>query len=173
MYKFGFFAGLLLLLSAGLANAQIASAPPELKELDFIVGEWSGKVKYTMEGQAMEGAMTWKVEKDGPFLKQTSITEMGGMKMTETAYVGWDAKKKKYSCHTFTNFSPIPRVEWGEVKDGKAVFVSEPWDAGMPGGPVVGRGTAVRQGSDILFTLEFKNGEKWEKVGESLLKRVK
>jgi hypothetical protein len=172
MLKQRFLAGLLI-LAAGLANAQIAPAPPELKELDFVLGDWSGKVKYTMEGQPMEGVITWKVEKDGLFLKQTTVTELSGMKLTETAFVGWDAKKKKYSCHTFTSFSPIPRVEWGEVKGGKAVFTSEPWDAGLPGGPVVGRGTAVRQGSDILFTLEFKNGEKWEKVGESLLKRVK
>jgi hypothetical protein len=163
----------LMLLAGSVAMAQTPEPPAELKQLDWMVGEWTGQVKWTMMGMNAEGPMTWKVEKEAMFFKQTSTMDIGGMKFSEVGYVGWDAKKKKFSSHTFTSFAATPRIEWGEIKGNQDVFTSEPWDAGDPNGPTTSRATMTRKGDEVAFLLEFKEGDKWTKVGEGTFKRKK
>ena len=51
-------------------------------------------------------------------------------------------------------------------------FISEPWNVGMPGGPTVSRATITKKSNDeYTFVLEFKNGDKWDKVGDGSAKR--
>ncbi len=163
-----------LLLTVALAAAQIPNMEPptELKKFDWMIGTWSGNVKMSFEGMDMEGVMTYNVSKSGQFIKMSSVWDAMGMKMMEDAYVGWDAGKGKYSCHTFTNMAPTPRVEWGEVKGDTQTWISEPW-AGAPGAPpTVSRASLTRvSNTQMKFTLEFKAGDTWTKVGDGVFKK--
>lgn len=158
---------------AALTNAQMPEASAEVKALDWMLGEWSATVKWTMMGTEADAQMTWKAERDGLFLKRSTTTELMGMKMTEVSYSGWDEKKKKYWTHVFTNFAPGPRTETGEQKGDVFVSVSEPWDTGSGSEPTTGRITYTKKGEDILYTLEFKMADKWEKVAEGTFKKKK
>lgn len=167
-----FFLSLILGLAA-FANAQLPEPVAEVKALDWMLGEWSGNVKWTMMGAETEGHMTWKVEREGLYVKQTATIEMMGMKMNEVGYTGWDPQKKKYWSYTYANYMGAPRIEWGEKKGEAIVFTSEPWEAGAPTGPVTSRATLSKKGDDIHFLLESKNGDKWDKMGEGTFKKKK
>lgn len=162
-----------MFLMTALVSAQMPEPSAEVKALDWMLGEWSGTVKWTMMGTETDAQMSWKGEREGLFLKRTTLTEMMGMKMTEACYSGWDDKKKKYWTHIYTNFAPGPRMEDGELKGDVFVSVSEPWDTGSGSGPTTGRATFTKKGADIHYTLEFKEGEKWEKVAEGTFKKKK
>ena len=160
---------LLLTLFAALSFAQAPlTAPKEITDLSWAHGDWEGKIKFSMAGMPeSEGAQTWKVEPEGQFLKMTTVTDMMGMKMTEIAYLGWNADSKRYDCWTFTNFAPTPRVEHGTIDDKVWTFLSEPWTVpGMPGA-IVGRATMNRKSDkEMTMLLEFKEGDKWVKQAE-------
>ena len=164
----------LLTLGAMAAHAQMPEPPAELKAIEWMVGNWEGDVHWTMQGMDETGKMTWKVEKDILFFKQKTAYEMMGMKMTEVGFTGWDANKKKYWSQTFTNYGPTPRTEWGTLEKDKMTFVSDPWDMGMPEGPMTSRSTMTKKSNDeVLFVLEFKMGDTWQKAGEGTFKRKK
>jgi hypothetical protein len=168
-----------MLAVLGVVGGAFAQAPsmdsaPELKKLDWYIGKWSGKVKWTMPGmpeaeEAMSFTNTW----DGQFLKSTSVMDMMGMKMTESSYLGWNPKEKRYESYTFTNFAPTPRIEHGEMKgENTMVFTSLPWDVG--GMEMSSRATLVKKSdTEVSFVLEFKMGDKFEKAGEGTFKKQK
>lgn len=155
----------------GLGQVPSMDPPAELKKLDWYIGEWMGKVKWTMPGMApTDEEMSFKNEWEGQFIKSSAVMSMSGQKMTETSFVGWNAKTKKYDSYTFTNFSPMPRIEHGEMDGDKFVFTSDPWDVG--GMEMIGRASMVKKSDkEIAFVLEFKLGEKFEKVGEGTFKK--
>ena len=156
---------------AAAASAQMPEVSAQVKALDWMLGEWSGTVKWTMMGTESETKMDWKGEREGLFLKRSTTTEVMGMKMTEIGYSGWDPSKKKYWTHIYTNFAPGPRFEQGELKGDVFVSVSEPWDTGSGSGLTTGRATFTKKGADIHYILEFKNGDKWDKVAEGTFKK--
>jgi hypothetical protein len=161
-------------LAVAGATAAFSQEPPtisaELKALEWQIGTWEGTVKWSMPGMEGDSKMTMKSEWEGLFMKQTSTTEMQGMKMLEVGYLGYDPDKKKYSFHTFTSFAPTPRIEWGTVEGTKAVFVSDPWN--VMGQVTSSRATVVKKGdSEMAFTLEFKQGNSWSKVAEGTFKK--
>ena len=171
-FRIALFAVVAALLSAVSISQEPSTAPPpELKKLEWMVGDWVTNMKWLQPGAEMEMPGTMKVEWDGQFLKTSSVMEAGPMKMTETQYLGWDAKSKKYVGYTFTNFAPTPRIERGDYDGTKLVGVSDPWDApGMPN--IIGRGMIVRKNdNEGTFTLEFKNGDTWTKVAKGTYKR--
>src|SRR5687767_12459664 len=87
----------------GLAQAPDLAPPPELKKLDWYIGEWSGKVKWSMMGMPpTEEETSFKNEWEGQFLKSTSVMTMSGMKMTEVSFIGWNPKTKAYDAYIFT-----------------------------------------------------------------------
>lgn len=152
--------------AGAIALGQGMPAPPkELRKLDWMLGNWSGNVKWTMPGMSGDAIMKFKGSMEGMFQKQISDTTMQGQTTTEVGYIGYDPKKKAFTSWTFTNFAPTPRVEHIMVGTGKLVFLSEPWDVGMPGGPTHSRATLTRRGaSRVDFVLEFRQGKKWSKV---------
>ncbi|MBX3119786.1 MAG: hypothetical protein KF784_12020 [Fimbriimonadaceae bacterium] len=153
---------------AALCIAQVPNleAPAEVKKLDWLIGDWSATVKMSMQGMDFETKYTMKNEFDGQFLKSTTLMDMMGAKMTESMYIGWNSTKKQYDSWAFTNFSPDPRIEHGTLTGDKMVMVSEPWNVG-DGAPTIGRGTMTKKSAtEIHFLLEFKEGDKWVKVGE-------
>lgn len=150
------------------AQAQEMAPPPELNKLAWTLGSWKGKIHFTMEGVDSEGDMTMNSVMDGMFIKGTTTWDMMGMKMVENAYMGWDEKAKCYRSWAFTNFSPDPRYEKGVLDGDTFSSTSEPWN--VMGQATVGRGTLKKLGEkEISFTLEFKEGDKWTKVGEGKL----
>lgn len=162
----------LLAICSTLALGQEPNVPhPELGKLAWQIGTWEGKVKWTMPGMEGESDMSWTNVMDGNFLKSSSTMDMMGQKVTETGYLGWDAKEGRFSMWTFTNFAHMPRVEHGKLDGDTMVMISEPWDAGM-GEPMVSRATVVKKGdSEMGFTLEFKQGEQWVKAAEGTFKK--
>ena len=163
-----------LLLTTVFATAQVPNMEPpaELKKLEWMMGNWSGNVKMSMEGMDMEGMMTYSVTWSGQFLKSTSTWDVMGIKITEDGYTGWDAAKGKYSSYTFTNMAPTPRIEWGEMKDDTTIWTSEPWVTSHEAPATVSRATLAKlSNNELKFSLEFKTGDTWTKVGEGVFKK--
>lgn len=154
------------------ARAQMpAPQTPELDKLAWMVGEWTADVDWTMPGMpASKAPMTFKVTREGMFYRATSVMEMEGMKFTEDGYIGWDAEKKKYGMWTFTNFAATPRIEWATYEKDVMVSVSEPW-ANPMGPALTSRATMTKKGEAIDFVLEFKEGDKWNKVAAGVFKK--
>ena len=168
-----FFAAALLLTSV-FATAQVPNMEPpaELKKFEWMLGDWSGNVKMSMEGMELEGVMTYSMSWYGQFMKGSWVWDGMCMKMTDEGYVGWDAAKGKYSSYTFTNMSPVPRIEWGEIKGDSVIWVSEPWVTSPEAPPTISRATLTkRPGNQMKFVLEFKEGDQFTKVGEAVFKQ--
>lgn len=143
---------------------------PELKQLEWQLGNWEGTFKWTMPGMEGDAKMTFTTAWEGNFLKTSSVMEMAGMKFNEVSYMGWDPLKKEYISWTFTNFAAMPRIERGKLDGNKLVLVSDPWDTGM--GQMISRGTTIKKSNkEASFTIEFKNGEKWDKAAEGTFKK--
>lgn len=157
-----------------LANAQVPNMEPpaEIKKLDWMIGDWSGNVKMSVEGMEFEGEMVYKVGWSGQFIKMSSVWNAAGMRMTDEGFMGWDASKGKYSSYTFSNMSPVPRIEWGEMKGDALVFVSEPWAEGSGAPPTTSRATlTMKSKSEMDFLLEFNTGDTWTKVGSAVFRK--
>ena len=160
--------GLTAMMSAG----QEMGPSPELKKMDWMIGKWSGNVKWSIPGTPeTEAPMDYECTWDGNFIKSSSTMEMAGMgKMTETGYLGWDAKNSKYVMYVFTNFSHDPRIERGTLDGNKLLMVSDPFN--VQGQDIVGRATQTRKDDgSVHFLLEFKMGEEWAKVAEGTFKK--
>jgi hypothetical protein len=129
-------------------------------------------MKWTMPGTppGMESKDSWKVEMEGQFLKMTSKTDFGMFQMTETSYLGWNAVAKKYDCWVFSNMAPAPRIEHGGFVGDAWVMESEPWATGDAAPPTTGRVSMTKKSdTEMQVLLEFKNGDKWDKVSEGTL----
>jgi hypothetical protein len=150
-------------------------APPaEMKKFEWMVGEWASKSTWTMTGMPpMEVASTFKAEWDGQFLKQTAVSDfVGFMKMTESMYMGYDAKKGEYVSYAFTNFAPTPRVEHGKLNGDVLVMVCDSWE--VMGEVSSSRVTLTKVSNDeVKIKLEFKEGDMWTTVTDGVYKRVK
>jgi len=154
------------LLAFAVAPAQ-EKPSTEMERIAWMLGDWSGKVKWSMKGMNEAVEMPYKAVMEGNFMKSTSSFQMMGMSFSETSYLCWDAGKKRYSSYTFTNFAPTPRVEHGTFEGDKMVMLSEPWSVG-PEGPTTSRATVIKKSEkEVHFLLEFKEGEKWVKTAEA------
>lgn len=152
--------------------AQEMEPPAELKKFEWMVGSWEGSTKYNMEGMDMESKDTMDIRWDGQFLRITNVGDMGPMKMTETMFISWDAASKKYKSWSFTNFAPTPRIETAEAMGDKFVSISEPWSVPGMAEATVSRFTMTKKSdTEVSFLLEFKEGDKWTKVGEGSAKK--
>jgi hypothetical protein len=166
------------LIAAWLAMSLVSVAqdmpsmepPPELKKLEWMLGDWTIDSHWDMNGQEFDSAGTLKVSWEGQFLKMVSSSDMMGAKFDETSYLGYDAKEKKYVLWSFTNWAPTPRVERGNFEGEAFVTVSDPWD--VAGQTVTGRATQKKvSDTEATMTLEFKMGDSWVKVAESKAKK--
>jgi hypothetical protein len=168
-----------LLMALTITGSVFAQDPPEMappaevKKLDWMIGNWKSKPSmFYFQGMEMEVASTMKVSYDGQFIKTESVNDYGVLKMTETLMLGYDFAKNKYRSHAFTNMSPEPRIEDGDLKGDTLVMVSRPWV--IMGDESVSRATLTKDGDDkIKFKLEFKMGDDWSLVNESTFERVK
>ncbi len=161
---------LLFLVALGVAApalAQLPTEPPaEMKKQEWMLGNWSGVGTMTMHGTEMPYTYTVKCDWFGQFMRSVSVMDFGAIKMEETSYMTWDEKASQYTNYAFTNMGPTPRIEHGKEQDGKLVMTSDPWN--VMGETSISRGWMEKvDDTHAKFTLEFKNGEKWEKATES------
>ena len=145
---------------------------PEVQKLDWLIGNWESSGVWTMEGIVMNVDTTVKVEWDGKFLRHTTVSDFGMMKMTETMMFGYDPAKEWYFASAYTNMSATPRIEYGRLVGSTLVMVSDPWQ--IEGDTTVSRVTIVKVNNDeYTFKLEFQEGEKWNVINKSVFKRKK
>lgn len=151
--------------------AQGGQVPAEVKALDFMDGTWDFNLDMTIMGQTMTQTGTMTVSTEGMFKKMVAKGTTAGMESLEISYIGWQESKKRIQMYTFTDWAPTPREEYGTF-DGKTwVTVSEPWD--VPGvGVLVSRATLTKvSDKELSITIEFKNGDSWDKVGKGTYKK--
>ena len=161
---------------SALCWGQVPDMSPsaEMQKWDWMVGEWTSTSTWNMPDVPEMGVeTTMKVEWDGQFLRQTSVSDFDGfMKMTETMMFGYDPNKEKYHSTSFTNMAPTPRIEWGTLEGDTLVMVSEPWQ--IMGDESVSRATLVKVSDDEMkFKLEFKYGDEWTVISDGTFKRKK
>lgn len=171
---------ILLVAAASIVSAfcfgQVPEFAPaaELKKFDWLVGDWESSAKWTMTGMdPMDVKSTIKAEWDGQFLKQVGTSDFAGfMKMTETMMLGYDPDKQEYTSWAFTNFAPTPRFEHGKLQGDTLVMVCDAWAA--MGDVTSSRATITKvNNNEFKLKLEFKEGDKWTVVTDSVYKRVK
>ncbi|HSS95784.1 MAG TPA: DUF1579 family protein, partial [Terriglobales bacterium] len=97
-----------MLLMAVAAVAQMPGPPaPELKKLDYFIGNWTldGDVKAGPMGAGGKDTGTAKNEwMDGNYFMISQATHNGVMGTgKETAYYGYDANKKVYTYDSFSS----------------------------------------------------------------------
>ena len=156
---------MILATACGWAQEMTLEVPAEITALNWMDGVWEGKMDMSIQGMDMTQVGTMTISTDGMFKKIVSLSEVMGIKMVETSYLGWDASTKKYTMYTFTNWVPTPRIERGTMDASKAVFISDPWLVeGME--PTTSRITMdYPDKKTIKMTMEFKEGDKWSPVG--------
>ena len=167
-------AALIFIFASISVFAQTANLnpPKEITDLSWCLGEWSGSMHWTMQGTpAMDVATTLKVDMDGQFLREMFSQDMSGTAITETSYLGWNEKDKRYDRWIFTNYAPNPRIEHGTINGDVRVMESEPWN--VMGQTTAGRFTVTKvSNTEMKMMLEFKANDKWAKVSEGTFKKT-
>lgn len=149
-----------------------AAASAELKKLDFMVGDWAGKVKmFTAGAVASEADSRIKAEfvLDGMYQRfqwDTDVPRKG--KTTMLGYVAYDLQSKAYRSWTFDNANSMPLQNKGQLKKTKLVLKSKPFDNGN--GLCANRVTFEPKGAkELHVVIEVKQGETWSKWMEGTL----
>ena len=164
--------GVALVAAASVSLAQSFPAPKEVTNLKWMEGTWTGAGKFTMMGESQDCTVSLKNKLDGMFLFSDMTTTVGGVPMTEKSYIGWNAAKKQYDMWAFASFSTSPRIEHGKMEGNAMVFESEPWD--VMGMTMISRSTMTKKSdTEVVFKLEFKEGDKWGPAMELTLKKSK
>lgn len=150
--------------------------PAELKNLEFMLGEWTCELKtYGMGGGGDSTAKaTIKTTKTlgDRFYKTEFVTDFEGMGRFEgLQLLSFDPEKKQYRCYWFDGMSSDVLDMSGTMTGGKLVLTSKPTP--MPGmGEITFRATYERKpNSEIYFLLEMKQGNEWSKALEGTYKK--
>ena len=164
------------LAKAGFAQMPDLDAGPEVKKLDWLIGDWTATSTWTMEGMdPMEVEIEYSAKWDGKFISQSTVTDFVFFKMTETMLLGWDPDKKRYSSWAFTNMSSMPRIEHGSLEGDTLTMISEPWLVDGMDESSSSKAVLTKKGDDqMAFTLYLKVGdEDWAETGKATFKRKK
>ena len=146
------------------------SAPKELADLKWMLGTWESDFTMEMQGQKAPGKGVMEITDEGMFIKLKATFDFGVFTMKEDMYLGWDAAKKRYFMHAFTNVGADPRIEYGTLKDGKLTMTTEPWGPGKD----VGKSGLWAEGKEkVIFKLDMKSGDKWVPSMDSVWTPVK
>ena len=154
------------------ANTNRQAGSAELNRFDWIVGEWTGDMNWTAPGMEGKVPLVTRISRVGQFYRFDHTSTMGDVTVTETSYLGFDPKTRKYVMYTFSSNSPVPRIERGEfTSDTVFVSTSDPWDMGT-GTPRTTRSTMTRMpNGDVMLLIESNDNGRWTKIGDSTLKR--
>ena len=159
-------------LAAGAARGQ-APGPlkPELKRLEFILGETTGKGKIYLPGVdpiswESQDRSAWAL--GGAYLRtDTKMTYVGFGPQENLFLTTFDPKEKVYRLWAFWQLTAAPMECAGNFEGEKLVMVSKPFDNGLTG-PAVYRVTFEPKGRDVLFLAEMKMGETWTRSIEGV-----
>lgn len=143
--------------------------PEELKKLESLNGSWVGTMKMKMPGQTEEMEVPTTVETKfyGQYQETIYVMNMGAeMKYSGHIFLTWDSGAKHYKSWGFDDSVGEPRTETGSF-DGKKLIMTS-----APQGGMISRTTyEIKSKDEVNFTIELKNGDKFEKMGEVVFKR--
>ena len=158
---------LLAVIAAGCIQAQMAPPPPapELKKLDFMLGNWTADGTMT-PGPPGTPTSKWTMNTsaewmDGNyFLVEHSDMDLGPMgKGKEIAFLGYDRDRKVYTYRAFNSM--------GEAEDSTGTVDGDTWtwtsDEHMGGMTMKGRFT-MKVLSPTSYTMKFElsqDGTNW------------
>lgn len=95
------------------ATTEGAVVQSQLRKLDWLIGEWAGKVKET------EMLVSAHYSEDGNFLVRTCMVRApGGEVLMGTERIGWDGDKETFKSWTFDSTGSASEAVWREV-DGR------------------------------------------------------
>jgi hypothetical protein len=155
----------LLIATVSIASAQGHGneAPQQLKGLDFLIGNWSGKQNFNNPGSPLVGDITVKVHSfAGRYLEEDLSTVLPGRKPTETHHmISFDAKTNVFHAWWFNDTSSTPTELTGELNGNQLVLMSHPAN---PNAPVL-KATYDRVSDGALnYKLEMKSGDNWQEL---------
>lgn len=155
--------GLALANVATLPQTPDGAPPPEMKQIEFLLGDWSGKETYHMMGQATETTATINFKKTlvGRYFQMTHKAKMPGFGDTEgLMLVTYDSDKKKFMQYWFDSTAAGSMESEGSLNGNTLLFESKP--TMMMGESVTFRSTFVKKSDkNVTFLLEMKQGEQW------------
>ena len=156
----------MLLATAGTSFAQMAPPAPELKKLDYFVGNWTmdGDVKPGPMGPGGKNTGTSKNEwMDGNYFMTSQGGYNGAMGTgKETAFYGYDVNKKVY---TYDSFSSAGEHN---IATGTVDTDTWTWSFDIPMGSTTGKGRfviKVTSPTSYNYKLEFsQDGTNWNLI---------
>jgi len=152
------------------AYAQEMQLPPllEMKEVEFLLGNWKGDLTFCFMGQESKSTGTIKCTRalQDRYLHAMNSYEVTGMgKMEGLQLLSYDPEKKQFIGYWFDSSAPAA-MELSGTKSGNVLqLISKPTKVpGMPGEPVFRATWTKSSDTAIEFALDLKNGDKWEKM---------
>jgi hypothetical protein len=169
-------AGFVCLLGAAAVLALSAAAAqepfsPEMKRLEFLIGEAKAKGKLYLPGQP--GGLDWEANDrgawvlGGSYLKtesRSNITGIGALNVDH--YLSYDPKEKLYRQWSFLSIAALPMELSGGFDGPKLVMISKPFDAPGLGTRQYRATVEPKPGNEVYFLMEIKIGERFEKFQE-------
>ena len=149
--------------SISFAQGHGKEGPLQLKSLDFLIGNWSGKQNFNNPGAPMVGDITVKVHAfGGRYLQEELSTTLPGRKPTETHhFISFDAKTNTFNAWWFNDTSSTPTHLEGTLTGNILVMLSKPTN---PNAPVMKATYEKVSDTAINYKLEMKAGDAWQEL---------
>jgi len=166
--------GTMLFAGTVLAQGPSAKVDNEVKKLDFMLGEWSGKETVYMEpGQKptpVDSAWSIKSYLSGRYLRLDNKSTMPGLGPYEGCLmITFDPVSKKYKAYWFDSMSAEQVIAEGTFENNKLVMMANQMQGTTP---MSFRITYELKGkSELGFLMESKTGDKFEKAMEGSYKK--
>ena len=147
------------------AQEMTSPIPAELKECDYMIGHWVGKMTMpTGTGKDMEMDGTLDIEKtvDGHYIRQSHKLTGGGMgDMSGMLMLTYDPVAKSWRSWWFDSSAPGV-MEFSGNKEGDAmVLTSKPTDISGQSGLVMRSTWKKLSDTKAAYTIDMKEGDKW------------
>jgi hypothetical protein len=166
-----------VLLATAIAPAQdpmMPAPPPELKALNWMLGDFNTDLKMyepgQTEGMPVPGTTTAKMSLGDVYIESRFEADMGGMKMTGLQMTSFDPATKEYVAWWFDSMAPGVLELRGKLTGQVLVLTSKPIEIpGMPGKHAFRATNGLKGPGKFLFRLEMDSGEGWYKMMEGMM----
>lgn len=140
------------------------ATPKEVSQLDWMLGNYGGSMKFTMPGASpIDTKCNIKAGKTlgGRFVQSAVSYDLMGMKAEGMQLLTYDPAIKKFRGWWFDSMTSEGMEMDGTLSDGTLVMVSKPMN--IPGmGLATYRATWKKASEKVVaFTMESKDGDKW------------
>lgn len=145
--------------------------PPEMKAVDFLIGNFKGTANFYFNGQKSPAPCTIKAERalNDRYIHtmisyEMKMQGMPDMKIAGMHMLTYDPAAKSYAAWWFDGTASVVSHMTGNFDGTKLVLLSDPV-AAEPGGqqPSVMRTTWWKNGAEVDYLLEMKQGDQWIK----------